>query len=55
MLEGELERNGEVEPEMNAGGAEVDACLVEPVPLPVMIISRLLLILKREPRFEGAL
>jgi hypothetical protein len=55
MLKGELERDGEVEPEMNAGEAEVEACLVEPVPLPVMIISRSLLILKREPRFEGVL
>jgi len=44
MLKGELERDGEVEPEMNAGEAEVEACLVEPVPLPVMIISRSLLI-----------
>ncbi len=56
MLEGELKRDGEVEPEMDDGeGAEVDACLVEQVPLPVMTISRSRSILKREPRFEGSL
>ncbi len=55
MLKRGLERDSEVKPEMNAGGAEVEACLVEPISLPVMIISRSLLISKREPRFEGVL
>lgn len=36
-------------------GPEMDACLVEPVPLPVMTTSRSSLILKREPRLEGPL
>jgi len=53
MLKKELKRNDEMKSEMNdEERAEVNACLVEQVSLPVMIISRSRSILKREPRFE---
>ena len=53
MLKKELKRNDEMKSEMNdEERAEVNACLVEQVSLPVIIISRSRLILKRESRFE---